>query len=647
MSWNDKSMLSQLLESNEPRTKEAINYFQQYPNPEAVVPLLRVAAGKEEAVWRATDNGELTNTTKDEPLCTYAHAAVQNIDSIEELKKALVDRDPDVRAQAAWAMGSKDDEQTAESLLKALQDPETAVVLQVIRALDKRGLSSLEPVLQYLNSPDATLRWAALQAVGGSFDPRAANILTLIMTSDQRSDTTRAMAAKLLGSHRDRMAAGALISMLKESSPTLRQQAALSLGLIGAKSAETPIFHLLIDEDENVRFAASIALGLLGDTRVVPNLLRARRHGDMRNQNLAEETLRGLGTRAIEGFVQAMRNDLMPYRADATDFISELKTPRATLALIESMLDEEIFTNARQALLALGKPAIKPLIYVAGNQEAPIIFQEKCIRLLADMNATEAAPILIKQLKSKEASIRALSARVLGKFAEKKAVKPLLAILKKGDKEPDLVLAEASLALGTLGASSATAILVGQLEHPNSKVRGYSISALGEMKSKEAVEPLVKLVLDPEQDNRTMMIQALANIGDAKAVPALKIILDEVREDMARRDSNYLGSYVVQGLAKLGEGSVIQLLLSEWEEELEPAVLALGERALPYLESALAEERNAHSRALAAEAIGIVGSPLALGALIQALQDDSDVVRTAAARSLNQVHSSQALLGAT
>ena len=92
---------------------------------------------------------------------------------------------------------------------------------------------------------------------------------------------------------------------------------------------------------------------------------------------------------------------------------------------------------------------------------------------------------------------------------------------------------------------------------------------------------------------------------------------------------------------------MIQLLLSDWEEELETAVAILGERSLPYLEAVLNDDRNAHSRALAAEAMGIVGSPLALGALIKALQDGSDAVRTAAARSLNQVHSSQARISAS
>ena len=93
---------------------------------------------------------------------------------------------------------------------------------------------------------------------------------------------------------------------------------------------------------------------------------------------------------------------------------------------------------------------------------------------------------------------------------------------------------------------------------------------------------------------------------------------------------------------KTRRGQRIQLLLSDWEEELGNSV-SIWRALLPHLE--VLKDRNAHTRALAAEAMGIVGSPLALGALIKALQDSSDVVRSAAARSLNQVHSSQARIG--
>ena len=105
----------------------------------------------------------------------------------------------------------------------------------------------------------------------------------------------------------------------------------------------------------------------------------------------------------------------------------------------------------------------------------------------------------------------------------------------------------------------------------------------------------------------------------------------------------YLGSYAVQALAQLGEGSVVRLLLTDWEEELESAMDSLGERALPYLEQALRVEKDAHVRALAAEAMGVVSASSSMGPLILALQDEDEHVRQAAAWSLNRIHSQGAV----
>ena len=53
---------------------------------------------------------------------------------------------------------------------------------------------------------------------------------------------------------------------------------------------------------------------------------------------------------------------------------------------------------------------------------------------------------------------------------------------------------------------------------------------------------------------------------------------------------------------------------------------------------ALKNEGDSHIRALAAQAMGVVGNQAALGDLIAALQDEDEQVRQAAAYSLNQIH---------
>ena len=71
---------------------------------------------------------------------------------------------------------------------------------------------------------------------------------------------------------------------------------------------------------------------------------------------------------------------------------------------------------------------------------------------------------------------------------------------------------------------------------------------------------------------------------------------------------------------------------------MEGAMESLGDKALPQLSFALKNEGDSHIRALAAQAMGVVGNQAALGDLIAALQDEDEQVRQAAAYSLNQIH---------
>ena len=100
----------------------------------------------------------------------------------------------------------------------------------------------------------------------------------------------------------------------------------------------------------------------------------------------ASETIALLGDTAVEDLVDAMRNENMPYRQDAVLFLEELADPNTVYPLIEALLEDEIYHDARRALLTIGESAIKPLVFVSANPEAPAVFQEKCIRLISEID---------------------------------------------------------------------------------------------------------------------------------------------------------------------------------------------------------------------------------------------------------------------
>ena len=75
-----------------------------------------------------------------------------------------------------------------------------------------------------------------------------------------------------------------------------------------------------------------------------------------------------MGEGALDDLVEAMRNENMPYRQDAVIFLEELANPDAVYPLIEALLEDEIYHDARKALLAIGEPAIKPLVFVSAGK---------------------------------------------------------------------------------------------------------------------------------------------------------------------------------------------------------------------------------------------------------------------------------------
>ncbi|MBI5417548.1 HEAT repeat domain-containing protein [Candidatus Poribacteria bacterium] len=64
----------------------------------------------------------------------------------------------------------------------------------------------------------------------------------------------------------------------------------------------------------------------------------------------------------------------------------------------------------------------------------------------------------------------------------------------------------------------------------------YAIRALGEIGDQQAVEPLIKILLDPDSESRRYAAMALGRIKDRKAIPALNQVLND-EDDGVRKDA--------------------------------------------------------------------------------------------------------------
>jgi HEAT repeat protein len=156
-----------------------------------------------------------------------------------------------------------------------------------------------------------------------------------------------------------------------------------------------------------------------------------------------------------------------------------------------------------------------------------------------------------------------------------------------------------------------------------------------------AVEPLCRVLKDPDNNVRKAAAESLGHIGDARAVEplvgALRAIDDGVRKAAA------------EALGKIGDARAVPSLLdalnNDWHAALRlAAAQALGElkdaRAVPPLIERL-KDKDAEVRKSAAEALGKIQDPQtvseATAALCVALSDKSSRVRLAAAEALGRI----------
>ncbi len=161
----------------------------------------------------------------------------------------------------------------------------------------------------------------------------------------------------------------------------------------------------------------------------------------------------------------------------------------------------------------------------------------------------KAADLLIAALGRKDGVARS-AARELGKMRHERAIAPLVALL--GDPEVNQAAAEALLAFGP----SAVGSLMEVLKTGNGDARAAAAFAMGELRDKRAVEPLVEVMqTDDVYAVRSAAATALGQIKDARAVWVLVATLQMRDETTPERQAalEQLRSATQLALRKIGD----------------------------------------------------------------------------------------------
>ena len=477
----------------------------------------------------------------------------------------------------------------AVKVLSRIQAPETSPVLIWVLSTQfdeisdfqrhmKRKYKTLDTLRTQVDSfqiqwtpdyPRANYRtWGELKAIPSLVRSEVARALGIIKgdtvieplvsaLEDDGRATVRQSAAWALGEVKGDVATTALITALKKDKQgAVRQEAAIALGKIKGQKVVDPLLDVLRnDKYETTRFQSAVAL-------------REIQAGD---KGLVDIVKKGLGSFDDGYEVQSVQDQVIGA------LIKDGNIPTAEFALNALKSADDEWTRWA-------------LVHVIGATAKKV--------------AVEA---MLEELKHPSYVVRRRAAESLGGFKERRAVEPLIAVLKDTN-EMKSIRAAATVSLGALKDERAATPLLTALSDENAEIRFRAIGALGNLKDAKAVAKLSEIVENPlEPDNvRAAAVTALGNIGDKTAEDVLIRALDI-------RVGNISKNAIV-ALGKLESKAAI------------PKLIAILEDKRVVLDASTAALANASARTKAALALGTIGGTRAAEAVGRRLVDDTEYI---------------------
>jgi len=223
------------------------------------------------------------------------------------------------------------------------------------------------------------------------------------------------------------------------------------------------------------------------------------------------------------------------------------------------------------------------------------------LRILGELKLPMSIPTLLSALEDKDADVRNVAARSLGRMKLQAAEEALIALLGKHDQAVSARIAAICIEMGPRTAP----LLIKTLRDGGPKARFWAARILGEIGDPRATRSLAESLTDPDADVRSAAVWAIGNIGDRSTASIVTPLLKD--------DIWYVRAHAAEALGKIGDASFTTALAealkdSSWwvrRNALE-ALVRLGEASKPALLSAL-ESEDRFARDSAVEALTSLG----------------------------------------
>ena len=225
---------------------------------------------------------------------------------------------------------------------------------------------------------------------------------------------------------------------------------------------------------------------------------------------------------SAERFIVELQQEESWRRLTAAECLGEMKDRRAVEPLVQAILKESfprLSLYEIDALKEIGDSHAEDLLLAALNSKRT---RQQAIGALGRLQSKRAVEPIVAILKHPDRFTTAVAAGALGEIKDPRALLPLCALLTNSD---EVIRRYAAQALGYLGEQSALRSLITALKDKDDGVRWNAAVSLGELKNREGAEALVGALNDGEEGVRVAALDALASIGDSGAVTPITAVM--------------------------------------------------------------------------------------------------------------------------
>jgi HEAT repeat protein len=440
--------------------------------------------GAEEVFGRMLQEG----TDEERRLALQALDQIKNPKARRFALVALEDRSAKVREMAIHNLSWAGEEAAIPGIRKLLKDPDGMVRYTAVWALQNfRAFDALDEILQLQFDPDLNVRHGVIGLIGFWRDPRGKDaVLRALRNYD---DGMREGAISSAASLRLTEALPLLMGVLAGDNVERADQAAQAIAEIGSGPVEPELLKMAKDPEARLRRQALLALSTAAPSA---GALAAELRGAVDPERIVRQA-------AILALGKARGPDVLPAMRSA------LKDPATR--------DEVLKALAESPQPGAGRLAIEFL----EDPDPEVV--ERALEVIGRQGVVEAIPTLEKLVTSPKKGIASGAVSALCRVAGPRAFPAMLRALDGASSE---TLQRIWSCFGSDPDDAVIDAAIQWIPRLEWGTRIEAVRVLTEYPSAKSTAFLVKMMDDPKEPFRLLVIDALARRGNAAAVKAAR-----------------------------------------------------------------------------------------------------------------------------